>query len=304
MRNATSLIGALVISASFVFSAEAEEATSFKLEEGKHLDFIVNGKPLVRYMFAFEDSNAESLHKTYKPYHHVFDTAGKEFITKGPGGRYTHHRGIFIGFAKLGHGGKRYDHWHMKNVNMVHQSFATKEADDDQATATSIIHWNDPKGNPILEEERTLTVHVTDDAHLLADWHSTLKAVNGEVELKGDPEHAGMQYRPSNEVAENKSAKYTFHADGISPQKDRDLPWVAMTYKLGDKFYNVQHMRHPDNPSNSVYSAYRDYGRFGNYFVHTIPDGESLKLRYRIRIAKGTAPSRETLAAQYEAFVN
>ena len=242
--------------------------------------------------------------KTYKPYLHVFDSRGKQPITKGPGGLYTHHRGIFIGFARLGHGGKRYDHWHMKNVNMVHQKFVEQKADKDSATLTSVIHWNDPAGEPIVEETRTLTVHFTDkDAHLLADFVSKLKAVNGEVELRGDPEHAGIQYRPSNEVSKNKSARYTFHADGINPKKDRDLPWVALTYQLGDQTYTVQHMRHPDDPTDSVYSAYRDYGRFGNYFVATIPDGETLTVRYRFRITLGTAPDRKVLAAQHEKYV-
>ena len=104
----------------------------------------------------------------------------------------------------------------------------------------------------MVEETRKLTVHFTDpDAHLLADFATTLKAVGGDVQLRGDPEHAGIQYRPSNEVAENKSARYTFHAEGIDPRKDKDLPWVALTYELGDKMYTVQHMRHPTYPPDS-----------------------------------------------------
>ncbi len=287
-----------------VTTALAADPKAFHDEAGKYLDILHNGKPLVRYMYEFDDSTPEARLVTYKPYHHVFAPDGKNFITKGPGGLYTHHRGIFIGFSRLAHGGKTYDHWHMKNVNMVHQSFVEQKADDKSATVTSLIHWNDPDGNPLVEETRTLTVDFTDpDAYLLTDFVSTLKAVDGDVELRGDPEHAGMQYRPSDEVSKNKSAKYTFHADGIDPKKDKDLPWVAMTYKLGDDVYTVQHMRHPSDPSDSVYSAYRDYGRFGNYFVYTIPDGKSLTVRYRLRITQGAAPSREVLAAHYEKFV-
>lgn len=88
-----------------------------------------------------------------------------------------------------------------------------------------------------------------------------------------------------------------------STSKDKDLPWVALTYKLGDATYTVQHMRHPKDPSDSVYSAYRDYGRFGNYFVQPIADGETLTLRYRFRITLGDAPTREALNQQYEAFI-
>ncbi|MFP6611098.1 MAG: DUF6807 family protein [Pirellulales bacterium] len=298
-----------ILSVCFCFAvisaSPAAESEAFRDETGKHLDFLQNDKPIVRYMYAFDDSTDQARHETYKVYHHVFDPAGGAFITKGSGGKYTHHRGIFIGFARLGHGGKTYDHWHMANVNIRHKQFIEKEANDKSAAVTSLIHWNATDGKPIIEEQRTLRVHFFDkNAHLLTDFVSRLKAVNGEVVLKGDPEHAGMQYRPANEVAQNKSAKYTFHADGINPKKDRDLPWVALTYKLGQQLYTVQHMRHPDDPSDSVYSAYRDYGRFGNYFVHTIADGDSLTVRYRLRITLGAAPSREVLAAEYEKYVS
>lgn len=284
-------------------AARAEEP--FQDEAGKHLDILQGDKPLVRYMYQFDNSSPDARHDTYKVYHHVFDPSGKSFITKGPGGRYTHHRGIFIGFSKLQHGGKTHDLWHMKgNASLIHQKFLAKQADGQSATVSSLIHWDVDTDKTIIEERRTLTVHFGDSqAHLLADWTSELTAVAGDVLLKGDPEHAGVQYRPHNDVAENKSAKYTFHQDGIDPHKDKDLPWVVLTYELGDATYSVQHMRHPNNPSDSVYSAYRDYGRFGNYFVAPVPDGETLRLKYRFRIALGDAPSREELNRHYEAFV-
>jgi hypothetical protein len=272
---------------------------------GKHLDILKDGKPVVRYMYAFDNSTPETRHETYKVYHHVLDPAGKEFITKGSGGQYTHHRGIFVGFARLEHGGKTHDLWHMKgNCNLIHQKFLSKQGDKNSATVSSLIHWDIDNDKTIIEEKRTLTVYYTDsEAHLLADWTSELTAVSGAVLLKGDPEHAGVQYRPHNDVSKNKSAKYTFQNDGIDPRKDKDQPWVALTYKLGDATYSVQHMRHPKNPSDSVYSAYRDYGRFGNYFVKPIADGETLTLRYRFRITLGDTPTREALNQQYEKFV-
>ena len=281
-------------------SAAFAQQNGFVHEEGSHIDFLRNGKPLVRLMYAFDDSTKEKRHETYKVYHHVFDAAGENVITKGPGGQFTHHRGIFIGWSKLAHKGKRFDLWHMRDCTIEHQRFVKQEADDESSTVTSVNHWLNPEGEIVLEETRTLTVHDDDSAHLLADFVTELKAVNGEVLLDGDPEHAGVQYRPHDEVSKNKSATYTFHADGIDAHKARDLPWVALTYKLGDKVYTVQHMRHADNPSDSLYSAYRNYGRFGNFFVTKIADGDTLTLRYRFRITPGEAPNRDELAKQYE----
>ena len=74
--------------------------------KGKHLDVLSGDKVLVRYMYEYDTSTDEKKHATYKPYLHVFDAAGKAPITKGPGGQFTHHRGIFIGWSKLGFNGK------------------------------------------------------------------------------------------------------------------------------------------------------------------------------------------------------
>ncbi|MBJ7393066.1 MAG: PmoA family protein, partial [Chthoniobacterales bacterium] len=66
---------------------------------GDHLDVLQNGKPLLRWQYAFDASTPERLHDTYKPYLHVMDAAGKEPITTGPGGEFTHHRGWFLGWS-------------------------------------------------------------------------------------------------------------------------------------------------------------------------------------------------------------
>ena len=73
----------------------AQEFT-FKDQAGEHLDVIRDGKPLIRYMYAFDTSTPELRHDTYKVYHHVFGVDGKQLITKGPGGRFTHHRGGYL----------------------------------------------------------------------------------------------------------------------------------------------------------------------------------------------------------------
>jgi hypothetical protein len=75
-------------------------ALEFKDSKGKHLDVVSDGKVLVRYMYEHDTSTPEKHHETYKPYLHVFDAEGKKPITKGAGGQFTHHRGIFIGWSR------------------------------------------------------------------------------------------------------------------------------------------------------------------------------------------------------------
>ena len=270
--------------------------------EGSHADILRDGKTLVRYMYARDESTDATKHNTYKVYYHVFDPGGREPITKGPGGKYTHHRGMFIGFSKLTSNGKTSDLWHMKDTLQRHVEFVRKEVAGVSAVLSSVIHWTIP-GATIVEETRTLTVHDDDESHLVVDFVSELKAVGSDAKFSGDPEHAGMQYRPHNGVAENQSAKYVFPQEQTNVRQEVDLPWVALTYQLGDATYSVQHMNHPNNPKASLYSAYRDYGRFGAFSVFEVGENETRTLRYRIRVTLGDVPLREVLNAEYKRFV-
>ena len=169
-------------------------------------------------MYAYDKSSPERLAETYKPYLHVFDAEGKQPITKGPGGLFTHHRGIFIGWRKITFQGRDYDRWHMKGGEIVHQKFLDQKAGADEASFTSLTNWNDAAGKPFLVEERTMTFHRGPaPVRLVIDFHTKLTAPRGDVTLGGDPEHAGVQYRPANEV-DRKQTIYVF------PKENAELP--------------------------------------------------------------------------------
>jgi len=286
-------------------NALADDAYRVEDTKGKHLDVLTpEGKPIMRYVYVREEGKeGRPTFDTAKVFAHVFADDGETMLTKGPGGKFPHHRGIFIGWKGIKHDGDRHDLWHVRNTEQRHEKFLKTDADAKGATVKSVIQWIGKPGKPVLEETRTLELIASDDAHALIDMTSELKAVNGPVELNGDPEHAGCQFRPSQKVAENKSAKYTFHAEGIDPKKVRDLPWVAETFTIDGQQWSVQLMRAPSNPEGARWSAYRDYGRFGPFAVAKIEDGQTLPLRYRFRVTKGPAPSRESMQKAYEAFV-
>lgn len=279
----------LILAALLLSPLRADDKKGFSVERkrGAHTTVRMDGKIIARYMTAHDTSTKETLHNTYKPYLHVFDAEGKAPITKGPGGQFTHHRGIFIGWSRIGFKGKRYDRWHMKGGEIVHKEFKKLESTGNSATLTSVTLWNDNNGKPILDEHRTMVFRrAPEPGRMIIDFTSTLIAPYGEVELNGDPEHAGIQYRPANEVDKKKTV-YIFPKENADPKKDLDYPWVGETYTLNGKRYSVVHINHPDNPKKTRYSAYRDYGRFGAFFVTTIPKGKSLTVKYRFVIADG-----------------
>lgn len=297
-----------LISTALLMLAVLTFATGFRTVSGQYIDILKDNKPIVRYMYDFDKSSNDRKHETFKVFHHVMNEEGTSPITKGPRGLFTHHRGFFIGWNMLQHAGGEHDLWHMrKEEAQVHRAVLVNESNEERSILSTQIDWLGTDGVTVcLEEIRTITVYHNDpDAHTVINFQSEFRAVNGDVELKGDSEHAGMHYRAEQDVAENKSARYIFHADNINPKEDADLPWVTMTYQMNDgKYYTVQHMNHQQNPKDTYYSAYRDYGRFGAFFQQLIKDGNSLTVKYRLRITPGEAPCRDEMDAQYKKYLD
>ena len=298
---------------------EDKETFSWNNTEGQYLDLLFDGRKVTRYMYALDRSTKQRVLETYKTFLHVFDAAGENLLTNGPDGLnpymtdkilYPHHRGIFIGWNRLEFAGSRYDFWHMGEQGRVQKAerFLELIAGPVFARSNSLVHWNNKDGRTIIAEQRKTTVFRQEDPTiLLLEFVTDLKAVNGDVMLDGDPEHAGFQYRPHDGVAKGGKevkAAYLFHEEGIDPKKDKDLPWAAMSYGLNDKRYSVLYMDCPDNPRPVIYSAYRDYGRFGAFFKKKINDGDTLRLKYRIWITEGPMPERAKLAGKYSEFVD
>lgn len=287
-------------------------APTFELEHetGEHVDVAGSEGPVARYMYGYEP---ERRRETYKTYLHVIDPATGGPVTSGPSGLYDHHRGIFVGWDELAVGGETHDFWHFDGgERMLHDRFEGIDAFPRTGTLTAITDWITGAGRAVLSERREMTFRqpAFESGLVVIDLVTTLTAGTAAVELRGDSEHAGIQYRPHNDVARNGSAAYVFPDGAFSdsnPGPDRvtdveGLPWVGQTHLIGDRQYFVQHMNHPGNPPETVYSAYRPYGRFGAFFEATIPAGESLTVRYRFVIGRGDAPPRSALADRYGAF--
>jgi len=286
---------------------------TFKDTEGKHLDLSLGDRLITRYMYARDTTSPETMFDTSKCFHHVFGVDGKTPITKGTGGKFPHHRGIFIGWSRIKFKGKGYDHWHLRKGEVIRKKdFASLETGPVMARSVINNEWKTKDdGEVILAEKRTVTVYRQEKPTiLLLDFISSVTAVTDDVELGGDPEHAGFQYRPSNDIAKksegNKQATYLYFDEKVSAKnckQQQGMPWVAMNYALNNQDYSVLHMNHEDNPKNNVYSAYRDYGRFGCWTRHTLKKGETLTLKYRIWVVADKMPGRETCTARRAAFV-
>lgn len=280
-------------------------------------DLIYGDKPVLRYMFAYDTSTKERVHDTYKVFHHVFGPSSGKPITKGPGGKFTHHRGLFVGWNRTSFGdGKRYDFWHCKGgAHLRHVRFIEQAADRQQGSMTAEIHWNDPDGNSVIKETRTVTVRgepVTGGWQI--DWSTKLESQVGDIQLAGDRQHAGFQFRADQHVADSNGATYLRPAafpqqpeaiqvgDKGDPPPHINLGWFAMTYELDAVRYTVEYFDNPNLPKPALFSE-RPYGRFGTYFKTAVTAAKPLEMDYRVVVSEGAPPSVESIQARYDAFV-
>jgi hypothetical protein len=286
-----------------------------------------------------DDSSPAAREKTFKPFHHVYDPSGKFLVTKGVGGLYTHHRGIFYGFMKCTYGKDTIDIWHCKGD--THQAVTGTGFDFGPRSVAngtlSTINWNGVGKKTFAVEKREVIAYNVPGGNLI-DFTSELTPTGEDVKLDGDPQHAGFHFRASNEVAERQAAYEKamkikdadereealkkvavkdltifirpdgegkpgteVNWDGKKNTKHKDLPWLAMSFVVKGKRFTVAYLDQPTNPKEARFSE-RAYGRFGSYFVKTVKKDEPLVVRYRLWLQEGKMKPEE-VAALSKAFV-
>ena len=281
---------------SFVQAGSARSDFSWIDTPMKHLDLFWGERKVARYVY--EQMDPGERERTYKPFVHLFDSEGIDFVTKGPGGKFTHHRGIFFGFSKcsaVDQNGKpvSVDTWHCKRGFQTHEKVNRQQADSNKASLQSEIAWRVEDGTVFITEKRDFTFQFDRNDRLQIDFISELSTSQPRITLDGDPQHAGFQFRASNEVFESTS-KQTFYIrskDGKDdPGKTKNWPqnqdmtnlnWKAQSVVVGDERYYTLYLDHDQNPKPSYYSE-RDYGRFGSYFKSSVTPERPLIVKYRL----------------------
>lgn len=291
----------------------------------------VERRPVLRYMnAAFDDSTADARERTYKVFHHLFDPTGKRIVTNGgqsdlkPGETakllFPHHRGIMYGFNKCSYGEgfkNKADTWHCPAKGPLyafveHEKELSRESGAVLGRHRVQIGWHGAKKERFAVEERELTAYQLPGGTLI-EFASRLRTTGGPVKLDGDPQHAGFQFRASNDVAE-KTAKQTYYLrpdgkgelgatrnwDPKTKQGPVDLPWYAMSFVLGGERYTCCYLNHPSNPKETRFSE-RDYGRFGGYFEYNVTEKTPLVVNYRLWLQNGEMTG-EQAAALHAAF--
>lgn len=246
----------------------------------------LNGKPWMSTVTTSFDKNHAD--RTYKVYSHLYDFDGSDVITKGAGGQYPHHRGLYIGWIKTLVGGKSWDTWVMTNATQRHSAWLELEAGVDSATQVEEVNWCDDEGKPFVREIRAINVWESPPDKRVFDFQSTLHSLAGEVQLKGDPHHGGMHVRLANEVAENATDTVYILPEGAVEGENEIVKgawWVCCNAKVRGKAWWVMHLTPPDHPMGQPVYSMRRYGRFGAFVEPVLEQGKPLVMEYRIVVS-------------------
>jgi hypothetical protein len=269
-----------------------------------------DGQAVLRHEFPFD---RQDLDRTSKPIWHLLLPGTPTVLTKGTGGRYPHHRGLFLGWNRTQVADAVFDFWHCDGPAQRHTGYHLgREAHSAvRGDLASGAHWLSPLDEPLVRDRRVLTVWRRQadaaKATMLLDVAIELSA-DQLVALRGDPHHAGFHLRVADEVAEREDARYVRPAAAQGGDDDlwTDCPWVAGLFTIEGRRVAIQHMSHPDNPQPTTYST-RAYGRFGAHFTADITPGQPLRLRYRLLVeplAAEEAPDPDRFARAYADFAN
>ncbi|MCA8967725.1 MAG: PmoA family protein, partial [Planctomycetes bacterium] len=260
----------------------APAATFGWQRDGSVLRVSFGEQALLEHDTAFDLERVEA---TNKPILHLLHPLSGVRLTKGAGGEYSHHRGVFLGWNKTTVSGRTVDLWHCGNAAQRHAGYLDPLAAHGPVFArlAALTQWIDADHAILGRDVRQVVVWAPDRAQRVRIDFDIRIDSDTPMTLRGDPQHAGFQVRMANEVAERKDALYVRPETASGGDNDvwQDLGWAMIRYRLRGQDYDVVHVSHAENSGPSVYST-RDYGRFGSFPAADVTPEQPLRLRYRL----------------------
>ena len=299
------LLAAWSIIAAVFMSLPAAAEFAFEERPGE-LVLLCDGKPWLSTFAGPYDATRRD--DTYKVFTHMYNFEGTGLITKGGGGKYPHHRGMFIGWKQTTVAGKTYNPWEMSDAYQQHTGWLARDPGAEKAVQRQKVEWRGNDGTLLVNEVRTITASRLPDGPRVFDFESTLSAPEGvgKVELRGDVQHAGMHVRLANEVSEHEDTTQYVIPEGAVEEENvqvTDVRWVCCSAIVEGKRWWVLHMTHPSLPTGVPDYSVRKYARFGAFFEPDLEPGQPLDLRFRV-VVSDKPLDRQACQQLYETYKN
>ena len=250
---------------------------------------FASGAPATTFFHREHDQNRH--HDTCKVFHHVRALDGT-LLTKGNGGMFQHHKGLFIGWNRTKWRDQRFDFWHMpKQELQVFRGFLPHTAMNmAEGAQVSAVEWITPAGEVVIAERRGLQVTEQRADSYTLHLRSELRAPNGKVRLAGDPQHSGQQLRSPQAFAPAGATKVSYIRPAYARGHGNDVwtkcEWIAAIQRHNTGSYTILRVEGAGNRGETKWST-RDYGRFGATRAVEVTKAQPLVLDQYYVIANG-----------------
>jgi hypothetical protein len=204
------------------------------------------------------------------------------------------------------------DFWSEGKGRIEHREFVKVEGGP-QAVIVARNDWLSPDGSKVqCQDERTLTFGADADRRWI-DFEISIKASNGPV-VFGDTKEGSFGVRVASSMrVQTRKGGHIVNSEGKKDDSAWGKPaaWVDYYGPVEGETTGIAILNHPSSFRFPTYWHVRGYGLFAaNPFGlhdftggaskgdYTLPDGETLKLRYRVLLHNGD----ETVGRVAEAF--
>jgi hypothetical protein len=217
-----------------------------------------------------------------------------ESITTESSEPYPHHHSLFFGCDHVNDG----NYWQDANEQgqIVSQGPAIVESEGSRVVFTDTCLWRKPGEDPVLRDDRTVTIAAPSETIRYIDFEITLESLVDVTITKTNHSLFAARVVPELSVS---SGGTLINAQGDASEAGTygvESPWCDYSGTRDGVTEGIAILQHPDNrwyPSNWFT---RDYGFFSPtpmYWLENdrleLPKGETLTLRYRVVVHSGNA---------------
>jgi hypothetical protein len=293
--NPAVLLGGLVMAAVPIDSF----GSGFAFEETeRQLKLLENGQPALVFNHGMVEPAGDGIARSGY-IHPLFGPEG-EALTEDFPADHLHHRGLYVAWPVVLVGSRQFDLWHLQGIRPVFEKWGHRQANPSAASFEVANLWRLTDGDlAVAREHLRYVVHATDGVGRMIDLTLTLTNLHDEpITLKGSPVSAygGLNLRLDGSQREVLITTANGRVEGQTNAVEPPSPWADHVRRSGPEkaFAGVAIFQHPANPGYPARNwTLRPYGLHAAAWPgegsHRIAAGESLVLRYRLFVHRGTA---------------
>lgn len=250
------------------------------------VDIHVDGSFFTAYKFGGDQK--------YPYFWPVNGPASGETITTETSEPYPHHHSLFFGCDHVNDG----NYWQDANERgqILSQGPAIVESGGSRVVFTDTCLWRKPGEDPVLRDDRTVTIAAPSETIRYIDFEITLESLVDVTITKTNHSLFSARVVPELSVS---SGGTLVNAQGNTSETGTygvESPWCDYSGTRDGVTEGIAILQHPDNRWYPSKWFTRDYGFFSPtpmYWLENdrleLPKGETLTLRYRVVVHSGNA---------------